>query len=298
MHIEALEYFREIVENRSISKVAASSHISQSALSQMIQKIEDGLGYKLLDRSNKGVEPTEMGRIVLKYSETIIKAYNRMKCEMGDCDNNTNTVRISANWSLVTYSLPCVLYKVKKKYPKHKYELVSESRDDILKDVRSGIVDFGVITDGAEISDLMVKRIGSESVVLVASKNFKVPDSLRMDELFNYDLISLSNMPIIKEAINKNLRKHGFSIDNLKILFNIDSVGAVKSTLDLGYGMSFLPYLAVKKELYQKDFKIIKVEGFDTTYDIHIVSKKLEEMNKGSRETAEYFMEFGEENFC
>jgi len=298
MHIEALEYFREVVEQRSISKVAANSHISQSALSQMIQKIEDNLGYKLLDRSNRGVEPTDMGKVVLKYSDSIIKAYNRMKCEMNDCENHTNTIRISANWSLVTYSLPCVLYKVKKKYTKHKYELVSESRDDIIRDVRNDICDFGVINGEAGATDLLMRRIGSEKAVLVASTEFDVPDSITMEELFNYDLISLSNMPIIQEALEKNLTGSGFSVDNLKVLFNIDSIGAVKSTLQNGYGMSFLPYKAVKREIYQKEFKLIEIEGFDTTYDINVISKKLNDLNRGSRETIDYFTDHGEENFC
>lgn len=298
MHIEALEYFREVVVQKSISKVAANSHISQSALSQMIQKIEDSLGYKLLDRSNRGVEPTEMGKVVLKYSDSIIKAYNRMKCEMDDCENNTNTIRISANWSLVTYSLPCVLYKVKKKYEKHKYELVSESREDIIRDVKNDICDFGVINGKGKSEDLLMQRIGSEKVVLVASTEFEVPEKITVEELYNYEFIALSNMPIIKEALEKNPNDSGFSVDKLRILFDIDSIGAVKSALQHGYGMSFLPYMAVKRELYQKEFKLIEVEGFNTTYDIHVVSKKLNNLNRGSRETIEYFTDFGEENFC
>ena len=69
MNLTALEYFREIVESRSISKVATNRHISQSALSQNIHKLEDELGFMLLERSNKGVEPTEAGRIYLNIPE-------------------------------------------------------------------------------------------------------------------------------------------------------------------------------------------------------------------------------------
>ena len=46
MHIESLEFFQRIAEIRSISKVANSSHISQSALSQQMQKLEDALGFE------------------------------------------------------------------------------------------------------------------------------------------------------------------------------------------------------------------------------------------------------------
>ena len=71
MNIEYLRFFYEVASVKSISKVANNSHISQPALSQQIHKLEDNLGYKLLDRSNKGVQLTEAGKIVEKYAKNI-----------------------------------------------------------------------------------------------------------------------------------------------------------------------------------------------------------------------------------
>lgn len=48
MHIESLEYFKQIAKVKSISKVASNSHISQPALSQQVQKLEDSLGKNFL----------------------------------------------------------------------------------------------------------------------------------------------------------------------------------------------------------------------------------------------------------
>ena len=76
MHIECFAYFYKVAMAKSISKVASSSHISQSALSQQIQKLEESLDQKLLIRSNKGVELTEVGNIVLKYSDGSVCVVN------------------------------------------------------------------------------------------------------------------------------------------------------------------------------------------------------------------------------
>ena len=76
MHIQYLDYFYKVAIAGNISKVANSEHISQSALSQQISKLEDNLGYKLLERSNKGVELTDKGMIVLKYTDNILRTYN------------------------------------------------------------------------------------------------------------------------------------------------------------------------------------------------------------------------------
>ncbi len=53
MNIESLELFRRVVEAKSISKVAQRTHFSQSALSQMMNRIENQLEKKLLKRAEK-----------------------------------------------------------------------------------------------------------------------------------------------------------------------------------------------------------------------------------------------------
>jgi len=106
MNISALRYYKEVVETQSISKVAQNSHISQSALSQMMQKLEAELGYQLLNRSNKGVHPTEMGKIVYKYSGTMIRIHEKMLDELISSKNQLENVRINGYGSFINYSLP------------------------------------------------------------------------------------------------------------------------------------------------------------------------------------------------
>src|SRR5665648_488723 len=122
MHIEYFNYFFQVAKVKSISKVAKQIHISQSALSQQIQKLEDSLGFKLLERSNKGVILTKMGEIVLKYSENITNTYNKMLSELENGSEESNSVYLEACPSISNYALPCTLYKIKEKFPSHKYE--------------------------------------------------------------------------------------------------------------------------------------------------------------------------------
>ena len=107
MHIESLEYFQKIAEVKSISKVANSSHISQPALSQQIQKLEDSLGKQLFLRSNRGVKLTEAGEIVLKYADNIIRTYNKMLSELTEQENEE--IKIAGEYTIATYCLPCAL---------------------------------------------------------------------------------------------------------------------------------------------------------------------------------------------
>src|SRR5690554_4062345 len=137
MHIEYLDYFYKVSIAGSISKVANSEHISQSALSQQISKLEDNLGYKLLERSNKGVELTDKGLIVFKYADNIIRTYNTMIEQLHSDEEGIQNIKIEACWSIATYSLPCVIYIIKDKYP-YNYELNSNESDLIEENVKIG----------------------------------------------------------------------------------------------------------------------------------------------------------------
>ena len=106
MNMEYMKYFHEVASMRSISKVANNSHISQPALSQQIQRLEDVLGHKLLVRSNKGVELTESGQIVEKYAKQLLKIYDNMVEDLSAMNNNHITIRIDSNLTLATYALP------------------------------------------------------------------------------------------------------------------------------------------------------------------------------------------------
>ncbi|MDF2519907.1 MAG: putative Transcriptional regulator, partial [Clostridia bacterium] len=139
MHIEYLKYFCEIACVRSISKVAVNSHISQPALSQQIQRLEDSLGYKLLERSNKGVELTEAGLIVAKYAQNLVKAYDNMTEDLAAISKKNRTIRIEACPTMSTYALPCTIYKVKERFQDCDYNLTSNLSYDVENNVLNDI---------------------------------------------------------------------------------------------------------------------------------------------------------------
>ncbi len=298
MNIDSLELFQRVVEAKSISKVANRAHISQSALSQMINRIEDTLGHRLLNRSNKGVFPTEMGMIVLKYSENIILNYEKMIQDMDRLEKKMDTVRINATWSLVNYSLPCILYRVKKLFPNHKYELISSSNENTLRDIQNDICDIGFISGPVKDSSLYVHRVGMEKVVLISAFNHDIPDKIHFDDLIKYEFVTLKNIDSINSCVGHELNQAGLSFDDLNIIFDVDSISAVKASIENNYGVSFLPYTAVKRELYERRYKLIEIEGLNMDYDIHLVSKTMKKLSESVKESIESLIEIGREGFC
>ncbi len=299
MNLSALEYFREVVETKSISKVAMNRHISQSALSQNIQKLEDEVGYQLLERSNKGVEPTEAGRILFTYSGTILRIYKKMQDELESLTHSTENIRINGYLSLVDYSLPCVLYKVKKKYPKYTFEMHAKGNMESITDLINELTDLCFVTEEPCDNRLEYERIGKEKIVLVANYNSRIPDKIDVRDLQKYEMVLLDDNALTISTFLKHKLKHfNMSIDQIPIMFKVDSIPAAKSSVSNHLGICFLPYMSVKKEIYEKRFKLIEVENCVLDYDIFLVSRSKSERDRPTTDVYHYFVENGEKDFC
>lgn len=298
MNIGTLKYFKEIVEAQSISKVAQNSHISQSALSQIIQKLESELGYKLLNRSNKGVHPTEMGKIVYKYSGTMLRIYHKMEDELYSRKQQLDSVRINGYPSFINYSLPCILYKIKKKFPGYKFEVHSKTSDQSFNDLINEITDLGFVSEEPTDDRLSYNLIGKEKIVLAACSKHNIPDSISVKDLFKYEFVTLDDSYPINKQLRKKLKARDLNYDDLSVVFEVDSIGAAKSTISNNLGLSFLPYMSVKKELYEKEFKLIEIEDLELDYDMYLASKKDTANTASLDPIVEYFIKSGTSEFC
>jgi LysR family hydrogen peroxide-inducible transcriptional activator len=66
MNLQELRYFAAVVEFRHFGRAAEACHVSQPTLSSQIRKLEEELGVTLLERTNKRVDVTPVGRQILE----------------------------------------------------------------------------------------------------------------------------------------------------------------------------------------------------------------------------------------
>ena len=74
--LELYRVFCEVVKYKNISKTAESMYISQSAITQSIQKLENLLGGKVFHRNKNGVELTEEGKHLYEYIKDSVEKIN------------------------------------------------------------------------------------------------------------------------------------------------------------------------------------------------------------------------------
>lgn len=79
MLLKQLKYFISIVEKGNFTEAAEENYISQSAISQQIQSLENELGYKLLNREKRTFTLTSAGKYIYHQSKNIVENIENMQ---------------------------------------------------------------------------------------------------------------------------------------------------------------------------------------------------------------------------
>ena len=81
MLLKQMQYFVSIVEENSFTEAAEKNFISQSAISQAMNSLEDDLGVKLIERKNRSFQVTTAGDYFYRKCKTILSEIDSVKAE-------------------------------------------------------------------------------------------------------------------------------------------------------------------------------------------------------------------------
>ena len=299
MLLENVIMFSKVASQKSISKVAAANHISQPALSQQMQRLEEELGTKLFVRSNRGIELTEAGHIMQRYAVFFEKNYENLKEEIENLSSCNITFRIAASPVVCNYALHCNLYKMNKQFPDCAFSMVDERSAEVIQQVQNGQVDIGFIVGRSEAEGVVETPAFSDRIYLIANSTTQLPEIKDIQDIMKLPLLMLNNSFSSYRLVRDYLRQEGIEPEMLNVSSTLNSTEAIKSAVSAGYGVAFLPYMAVKKELYTKEFKIVEIPDFDLNYEIYsIYSENREDRGNTINEIIHYMVTTVNKNIC
>lgn len=146
MQIEQLHYIVSIAKNGTFSKAAQELHVSQSAISQSVNRLENHLGVKIFERSHKGVTVTVQGEQLIKIAAEIISKIHEFEKK---AEEFKNTIQKELKIGLVTGLhlpfLPKVLSKIKEEFPLLEIKFTELASLDIIESILNKQLDIGII---------------------------------------------------------------------------------------------------------------------------------------------------------
>ena len=141
--LELYRVFCEVVKYKNISKTAESMYISQSAITQSIQKLENILGGKVFYRNKTGVELTEEGKNLYEYIKDSIETMSNAENIFSKYINlDKGKIRIGGGNSLLGSLIFEPIINFVKVYPNINISIGSGITDNLMQKLANGELDI------------------------------------------------------------------------------------------------------------------------------------------------------------
>lgn len=193
--LDGMVIFSQVIISGSFTKAADFSGHSTSYISKEVNKLEERLGIRLLNRTTRSIKLTPEGELYYQQCQHIID--NAVAAEAvlaGHQVEPQGMLRISC---LVSFGLSRVRPKLAKflaKYPKVNIELdLNDRKADLIADGWDLLIRASI---GMQDSSLISRKLTTSSSITIASpaylKKFGTPQTPQ--DLVNHDIISYSNL--------------------------------------------------------------------------------------------------------
>ncbi|OZI13378.1 LysR family transcriptional regulator [Bacillaceae bacterium SAS-127] len=117
MDLRKMRYFITVVQQKNFSKAAEILHVSQPSLSNAIMKLEDEVGFPLLERNTRNVRLTQSGEMMYMRALELINDFDHLKQEMREVKEIGNGQLSLGLIESANYWLPKVIHRFKADYP-------------------------------------------------------------------------------------------------------------------------------------------------------------------------------------
>lgn len=170
MEFRHLLYFKRVAELEHITKAAEELFISESHLSRIITELENELGVKLFDRSGRGIQLNLCGLTLYKNVINIINSVDEAKKQVKATYQKQHS-QLTVITNVGAY-FPSLLKKLAKIAPELNLKQYSAPRNELIKNLGAGIVDFAIccppINDELQFSSTILH---TEPAVVIYPKN-------------------------------------------------------------------------------------------------------------------------------
>ena len=275
--LKNLQYLIALRKTNHFSRAASECFVSPSTFSAGISKLERDLNVELVQRDNRHVLFTPIGKRIANQAISVMTEINIL-VGTAQLDFFESEVSIGVIPTISTYILPNFLSNLNNHYPNLKVAFKEDTSDNLLKQLDQAKIDFAIFAFPYELPESIENfQVFSDSIHFIHHKNRK------NKAIDNGSLLLLDQGHCLRSHIMQNNALLNRHISN----FSCTSISTLVAMVDTDIGVSFLPNMAV-------DFGILKhypnilidKNSIKTKRDIGVIYRKNNQQEENIKKLA------------
>ena len=244
-----LRYFVALEQIGHFGKAADACFVSQPAFCVAIRELESTLNIQLVDRTNKNVTVTSLGRQIAVQARQVLRDLEELvDIAQGNQQPLTGKLKLGVIPTIAPFLLPRLLPALRKAYPDLKLYLKEDLTERVYARLMDGELDIILIALPYELRNVSEMPLFKDRFYLAhqAKSTLVNPDNHQVSELPEDSILLLED--------GHCLRDHALSACSIK---NADKVSDITATslltlvqmVDADLGVTYLPEMAIGSAL-------------------------------------------------
>lgn len=256
----------------SLTRAAEQLFITQSAVSVLLQQLEEGLGIKLFDRTTRSLKPTSGAHDLLPIAERVMRDIEAIQTgARGIVERSSGSLVFASTPSVAAALLPLIMKDFSNCYPGIKIRMHDLPPERLVAAVISEEVEFSIGTlsvppEGVQLTHLLTDHI---SVIVNKDSALATSERITWNDVLNERCITVKAGQGIRELIDGTLAKI-----NVKIApeFEVTYMSTALSMASAGLGVAILPAALLDAFAYN-NLAAKRIHDPVVPREIHLISR-------------------------
>jgi DNA-binding transcriptional LysR family regulator len=287
MNLETLKLYCDIVRLRSFSQGAKANQVTQSAASQAIQQLEQGLGLQLIDRTRRPFAITPAGDKYYEGVRHLLSEYGKLEAQLKEAGTGLGgTVRIASIYSVGLYDFGRHMRRFMTEYPQVKVRLEYLRPNKVYDAVINEEADLGLMSYPHADRVITVTPWRSEKMMFVCHPSHRLATRPRITaaDLEGENFIGFEADLPIRKAIDRCLKHHH---SHVNVVMEFDNIETVKHGIEVNAGVSILPEPTIRVEAESRRLVCIPLAMPELMRPVGIICRR----NKALSPAAQRFVQ-------
>ena len=283
MEFDRLKLFKDIALSRSISKGASMNGISQSAVSQYLQDLEEQMGMSLLDRGTRPLTVTEAGKLYLDMCRDTLNRRDEFQLALDLLKGQVEgTVRVASIYSVGLSELSRLEKEFLRLYPQARIEVQYLRPEKVYEAVVTDRADIGLLSYPEATKEVTVLPWRQEQMAIAASPYHPLArdSEIRLQDLDGVDFIGFDEDLPIRKDIDRFLREHHVHVN---VTLHFDNIQMIKEAVAHGSGVSIMPARVMEEEVAQGRLVPIQISGIELFRPVGIVHRRRKRFHRAGQ---------------
>jgi len=277
MDLWQLNIFCKVIEEKSFSGAGKRIHLSQPTVSSHIRDLETHFGGRLVDRFAREALPTKAGEIVYEYAKKMIALRDEMETRIAEFHGSVRgTLAIGGSTIPGVHILPKIIGSFIETHPEVKISMIIGDTEEIVDAILSGRVELGIVGAKTRNARIFQEKLLDDEMRLIvpATHNWANRKRVRLEMLGGEPFIARESGSGTLETLRRSLEKTGFALEDLNIVAEMGSTGAVIQGIKNGIGLSILSPIAVAEDIEAGTLRALSITGLNLKRHFYLTRHK------------------------